>query len=262
MVYYFLYDLQKRSRSDVTRKQARLLLVGAFVSITLASVSDLILPLLNVHSLPNIAPTFVMIFAGAIMYAIARFRLIATEQEFKAEAERQWSETFNAMTDAVSIHDLDYNIVNVNTAMGQLLNKSGNELIGQKCYQVFHCAYRPVAGCPMEKALVSRKAESVEVFEPVLNRWLAVSTAPVFDRDNRLVRIIHVVRDVTAGKRAEETASSLAAIVTSSDDAIIGKKNRWDDHQLEQGGGTDLRLFGAGDHRAEHFPSGPGRSDR
>jgi PAS domain S-box-containing protein len=44
----------------------------------------------------------------------------------------------------------------------------------------------------------------MELFEPTLNRWLAVSVSPILDEAGGLVRLVHTVRDITERKRAEE----------------------------------------------------------
>jgi len=56
-------------------------------------------------------------------------------------------------------------------------------------------------------------------------------------------------RDITAQKQAEETRELLAAIVDSSDDAIIGQTLLGRDHQLEPGRGTALWVHRLGSPR-------------
>ena len=67
-----------------------------------------------------------------------------------AEAAREWSVSFDAMADAVSLHGPDHTILNVNQALCDLLGKSKEELISQKCHQIFHGKDAPVAQCPLE----------------------------------------------------------------------------------------------------------------
>ena len=62
-----------------------------------------------------------------------------------AAASHRWSITFDAMADGVSVHDLDHTIDNANQSLCQMLGKTKEELIGRKCYQVFHGADVPVA---------------------------------------------------------------------------------------------------------------------
>ncbi len=52
--------------------------------------------------------------------------------------------------------------------------------------------------------------------------WVEESKVPIYDRDGILVAIEGVVRNVTERKKAEEITLYLAALVESSDDAIIG----------------------------------------
>jgi PAS domain S-box-containing protein len=53
--------------------------------------------------------------------------------------------------------------------------------------------------------------------------WLEKSARAFFDNDGNLLRTIGVVADISARKHAEEARFILAAIVESSDDAIISK---------------------------------------
>ena len=115
-------------------------------------------------------------------------------EEALAAAAREWSVSFDAMADAVSLHDPDHTITNVNQSLCDMLGKSKEELIGKKCYQVFHCTNTPIAGCPHEKSRATLRKEYAEVFEATLNEWLAVSASPVFDDAGCVLRFIHVVR--------------------------------------------------------------------
>ena len=125
-------------------------------------------------------------------------------EEALAAAAREWSVSFDAMADAVSLHSPDHTITNVNQSLCDMLCKNKDELIGKKCYQVFHGTDSPIAGCPHEKARATFRKESAEVFDRARNEWLAVSSSPVFDDAGRVVRFVHVVRDITARKRVED----------------------------------------------------------
>jgi PAS domain S-box-containing protein len=52
---------------------------------------------------------------------------------------------------------------------------------------------------------------------------VSVAVSPIRTRDNELVGVSVVARDISERKRAEEALARLAAIVDSSEDAIIGK---------------------------------------
>jgi PAS domain S-box-containing protein len=54
-------------------------------------------------------------------------------------------------------------------------------------------------------------------------RWSVVKARPVFDQEGGLRLAINIFRDVTEHRRVEEMRARLAAIVESSDDAILSK---------------------------------------
>src|SRR5699024_10676664 len=54
-------------------------------------------------------------------------------------------------------------------------------------------------------------------------RWFVPYPTPLRDPDGRLVGGINMLVDITERKRSEEMSAKLAAIVESSDDAIISK---------------------------------------
>ena len=125
-------------------------------------------------------------------------------EEAVLAAAREWSASFDAMSDGVSIHDSDFLIINANKSLLHLLGKTAAEVIGKKCFQIFHGTDCPVAACPLAKTMGDLKETSVELFEPEINKWLTVSTSPVLDESGCVKRIIHTVRDVTEHKMLEE----------------------------------------------------------
>jgi two-component system, chemotaxis family, CheB/CheR fusion protein len=62
-----------------------------------------------------------------------------------------------------------------------------------------------------------------EVREKKSDRWYSLRVRPYLIGDNRVDGAVLVLVDITERKRAEEAPARLAAIVTSSDDAIISK---------------------------------------
>lgn len=101
--------------------------------------------------------------------------------------------------------------------------------------------------CPMAAAI--RTGRSPEATEAIGERpdgsryWFIPYPTPMFDTSGRLVRAVNILVDVTARKEAEEANQRLAAIITSSDDAIIGKKL---DGTITNWNAGAERLFGYG----------------
>jgi len=165
-----------------------------------------------------------MIIFTAVLYANARAmnRVDAeredTQQMLRRSSE-QWQLTFDCMSEGLSYHDVDFNIVGCNAAFRDMLG--GKIVEGRKCYEVVHCAGEPHEDCPMQKTLKTGRSEQSEIYEPNLGKHLLVRTDPVKDGNGKVFRVVHVVEDITERKKAEENISRLAAIVQQSLDAIF-----------------------------------------
>ena len=125
------------------------------------------------------------------------------QQQFLEAAAAEWAVTFDAMGDGISVHGPDYTILKANQSLCRMLGRTKEELVGRKCYQLYHGTNAPIAECPIEKSRQTFCKEDAELFEPTLNKWLAISASPVLD-DGRIVRVVHTVRDITDRRRAEE----------------------------------------------------------
>lgn len=64
------------------------------------------------------------------------------------EEEREWENTFDAISDMISIHDKDFNIIRCNKAVIKKLNAEFGDIIGKKCHEVFHGRNDPRMVCP------------------------------------------------------------------------------------------------------------------
>ncbi len=136
------------------------------------------------------------------------------EEELKKSA-KEWENTFNSLEDLISIQDTNFTIMRVNKAFCAAFKKSPAELIGKKCYEVVHGTNEPWPTCPQEKTLINKKYASVEMFEPNLGITLEVSTSPILDNKGELIGIVHIAKDITQRKEAEEEIKNALLISES-----------------------------------------------
>jgi PAS domain S-box-containing protein len=148
---------------------------------------------------------------GAVfVYIIINISMSTVTAQQKAEeailvAKDDWENTFNAVTDMVTVHDTDFNIIRANPAAREILGLQLHEEIpSAKCFMCYHGTEKPPSECASCQSLQTREPSTVEMFEPHLNKHLEIRAMPRFGNDHRLIGLIHVVRDITDRKQAEE----------------------------------------------------------
>ncbi len=118
---------------------------------------------------------------------------------------KEWRETFDSITDMVSIQDKDCRLLRVNKAYADAVGKKPEELIGQKCHSVIHGLECPVEHCPHVETVKTFKPVTRELFETQLGLYLKVTTAPLYDENGDVSGSVHIAEDITERKRWEET---------------------------------------------------------
>ena len=118
---------------------------------------------------------------------------------------KEWQSIFNTVTDGITIHDRDFNIV--------CLNQSAQEMLGldsldpqslTKCFQCYHGTDKPPADCPVCQILKTGLPATTEVFEPFLNKYLEIRAIPRFGDDEQPAGLISVVKDITYLTRVQK----------------------------------------------------------
>ena len=120
------------------------------------------------------------------------------------KAAEEWRTTFDAISDLISIHDSNYKITRVNRAFAKVFKMEPKELIGKTCYEVVHGESEPPLHCPHKRALETGKPEAAEFFETHLDVYLGVTASPIFNEKGKVVRTVHIAKDITERKKIEE----------------------------------------------------------
>ena len=125
----------------------------------------------------------------------------------KLEAELQqnaklWKETFDAITDIVSVISIDHEFLNINEAGLRALDLPKGKVIGRKCYELAHQTSEPVKACPCTTSLATGRHGFSELEQN--GRTYLVSAWPIIDENGDVSSFVHVTKDITERKRAEE----------------------------------------------------------
>jgi PAS domain S-box-containing protein len=128
----------------------------------------------------------------------------AKRAEQFAGARGEWERTFDVIPDPISILDRQYRIVWVNKTMANRLGMAPEEAVGLTCYECIHGMEKPPSFCPHTKLLADGEEHMVEIHEKRLGGDFIVSVSPLHDAEGRVIASIHVARDITERKQAEE----------------------------------------------------------
>jgi len=120
------------------------------------------------------------------------------------QAKEDWERTFDAVSDMIAILDKDHNIVRVNKAMADKLSLIPDACTGKKCYHVIHNTECPIAGCPHTLLMQDGKEHRKEVSEDILGGDCIVTTSPIYDTNGILIGSVHIARDITEQKKAQD----------------------------------------------------------
>lgn len=119
-------------------------------------------------------------------------------------AGSDWQQTFDGVPDLIALIDPHHRIVRVNRSMADRLGRTPEECVGQPCYRCVHGSDAPPGECPHSRSIADGREHVVEVLEERLGGTFQVTCTPLFDGHGRHVGSVHVARDISARKRAEE----------------------------------------------------------
>ena len=130
--------------------------------------------------------------------------VIKKAEEKAKQAVAEWQTTFDSIADLVSIQSKDFKLVRVNKAYADAVGMKMEDIVGKPCYEVVHNTSSHIVNCPHQQTIETKKTVTQEVFEPRLGAYLEVSTSPIFDNDGEIIGSVHIAKNITERKVAEE----------------------------------------------------------
>ena len=129
---------------------------------------------------------------------------IKRAKESATQAAKDWEYTFDAVPDLIAVLNKEYRVVRANKAMAARLGVTPEECTGLTCYHVMHGTDEPPSYCLHMQLLQDGLEHTSEIHEDSLGGDFMVSVSPLHDSEGKLTGCVHVARDITKRKRAEE----------------------------------------------------------
>lgn len=158
----------------------------------------------------------------------------AQSEQALRESEEKYRTLIQNLQAAVVVHAADTRIITCNAVAQTLLGLTEDQLLGRTAMDPAWHFFRedgtvlPLSEYPVSVVLATR--QPLECMVLGVHRpgsggdvWVVVSANPVFDAEGAIETVVVSFIDVTDRQQAQERSALLAAIVESSDDAIIGK---------------------------------------
>ena len=151
---------------------------------------------------------------GKIMGVVLVFRDISERR--RAEKELSDLKDFNegiveSISEALLVIDpKDYRIIAVNGEAERELGLREEDLVGKTCYEVTHnfsTRCEAPHDCPLKEALATGKVATANHvhFDKDQNRiYVEISVYPIRNQDGEITNVVHLARNVTERKKAEE----------------------------------------------------------
>ena len=132
------------------------------------------------------------------------------------QAKEEWENTFDAISDIITIMDDKFKIIRANKAAvaffrekrgGEKTGLSGereeNSIIGMHCHDLFRGSSEVCPECPAFMTAEEMRSHEKTVEHKDLGKIFHVTSCPIFDKNNDVQLLVHVAKDITEHRRLE-----------------------------------------------------------
>jgi len=139
---------------------------------------------------------------GLTLQNVRLFEQVATVQQ-------QWAYTFDSIGDPILVHDREFRIVRTNQRLCHLLGREAGALVGRSVTDLLPRAGGSYANCPYCENVAGEGDDP----DPWLPGFFLASNSTFTDPAGHKLGTVHVLKDITDRKRAEEKYRTLVSNV-------------------------------------------------
>jgi two-component system NtrC family sensor kinase len=139
---------------------------------------------------------------GLTLQNVRLFEQVATVQQ-------QWAYTFDSIGDPILVHDREFRILRSNQRLSHLLGRETSALVGRAVADLLTRKTMNFGNCPYCEGVAGEGDET----DPWLPGYFLASNSTFTDPQGRQLGTVHVLKDITDRKRAEEKYRTLVSNV-------------------------------------------------
>ena len=124
------------------------------------------------------------------------------KEDFLKKSAQEWQTTFDTVSDAICVLDINQRIVRCNKMMSTMFKVTKEEAEGKYCWEIIHGTTEPPPDCPVLKVKKSLQEEEIERRKNGM--WYDVIAYPILGAQSELTGFVHIIKDISARKKAEE----------------------------------------------------------
>lgn len=140
------------------------------------------------------------------------WKAISVEERKLRERSEEMETILNGIQDFILVISPEREVVDVNEAFLYKMGYTRENLIGRKCYEVFHEVSRDRykicdENCPLTKVVQDKKPGQIVLNQVDRNgqpRYIEVTIHPIWEKDGKISKFIEISRDVTVRLKEEE----------------------------------------------------------
>ncbi len=196
---YININFMRNTQNTVLKKQAKIIFITVMITLVLGTFTDVIFPLSNIHVIPNIADSIILIWAFGVVYAMVKYKFLIITPATAA------SNIISTMFDCLILLTLEGNIVTVNKATLNLLGYNEDELKGASVNILF--TKEELKNGLVRKIVSERDLENKDfVLKTKKGKEIPVILSSSILRDNAGMPggIVCIAKDISERKKLEE----------------------------------------------------------
>ncbi len=225
---YLTIDFSKKAKELIEKKQAKIIYVTSIISLMLGSVTDALIPELDINTIPRLGNIAVLVLSFGVVYAITKYKFLIITPSIAAE------KIISTMTNALILLDTKGNIISVNNAALDLLEYEEKELESKEI-DIFFAEEKDkpfllneiISGETIKNCELILRKKSGE------NSSVLFSTSAIRDEAGGIAGIVFIANDITERKKTEKSLREIEEkMIRSEKLAALGKLVGMVSHEL------------------------------